>query len=84
MVALIKDWNGPSERTVILCRNVRELAEGETANGLDDNGNGLVDEKGLCFDLSEGNLSLRLTVERRDPNHQLVTRSFESSVWLRN
>jgi prepilin-type N-terminal cleavage/methylation domain-containing protein len=84
VVALVKDWNGPAERTVILCRGVSEYFEGEIPNGLDDNGNGLVDEKGLCFDHSDGNLSLRLSVQRADPEHVVVTRTFESSVWLRN
>ncbi len=84
MAVLIKAWNDPEERTVVLCRGLREYLEGEVQNGLDDNGNGLIDEKGLCFDLSEGNLSLRLTLERRDADRFLVTRTFESSVWLRN
>jgi prepilin-type N-terminal cleavage/methylation domain-containing protein len=84
IVVLIKAWNDPEERTVVLARNVREYLAGETANGLDDNGNGLIDERGLCFDLSDGNLSLHLTLERRDTDHVLFARTLESSVWLRN
>ena len=84
MAVLIKAWNDPKERTVVLCRGVREYLAGETPNGLDDNGNGLIDEQGLCFDLSQGNLTLRLSMERRDADHVLATRTFESSVWLRN
>lgn len=84
MVVLIKGWNDPEERTVVLARSVREYLAGETANGLDDNGNGLIDERGLCFDLADGNLSVHLTLERRDADHVLFARTLESSVWLRN
>jgi len=42
-VVLTRDVGG-DERRVILCTGVRELLEGEIANGADDNGNGVVDE----------------------------------------
>ncbi len=84
VVVLVKNWNDPDERTIVLCHGVREYLTGETPNGNDDNGNGLIDEKGLCFDLAEENLTLRLSLERRDSEGWLAARTFDSSVWLRN
>ena len=83
-VVLVKDWGGPEEKTVVLCHDVSEYAAGETFDGTDENGNGLIDERGLCFDMRDGNLYFLLTVERLDQDGHLLTRSFRSSVWLRN
>ena len=41
--------------------------EGEIGgNNLDDNGNGLVDERGLSFVLEGGRLTVRVTVEKKE------------------
>ena len=53
-------------------------------NQTGDNGNGLVDERGLCFELVDGNLNIRLSLEGRDPDGFEILRTFQTSVWLRN
>ena len=81
---LVMDENGPDEQTIVLAHEIREFLEGETQNGLDDNGNGLVDERGLCFERTGDDLALRLTLESRDREGRLVTRTLETSVYPRN
>ncbi len=84
VVVFVKDWNGADEQTIVLCRDVAEMQEGEDVDGADNNDNQLTDEAGLSFDLIDGSLVVRLTLQRIDAQGRLVTRSFESSVWLRN
>jgi hypothetical protein len=82
---LRRDLDDPSEAPVVLARGVPERLEGETENGEDDNGNGLVDEPGLCFALEGTELSVRLTVARRLANGGPVVRqSAETVVLARN
>jgi hypothetical protein len=78
----VDDEDGPRE--IVLCGSVRGLAEGEAANGVDDNGNGLVDEEGLSFELSGRTLTIRLTLEARDRVGGVLTRTVSTSVKLRN
>jgi hypothetical protein len=73
-----------SERTIVLTRWVRELLEGELPNGEDDNGNGLIDEPGLSFDVIGEVWTIRLTLERPDNKGRLVTHTVQTSVKTRN
>jgi prepilin-type N-terminal cleavage/methylation domain-containing protein len=73
---------GESVRRV-WCSVARPLLEGELANGRDDNGNGLVDERGLSFTLDGDVVTIRLTLERQT-RHGLTTRTVETTVTLRN
>ncbi|MFI5401376.1 MAG: type II secretion system protein [Planctomycetota bacterium] len=82
-VIWIRDVDDPAQE-VVLCGAVRPLAEGEKPNGIDDNGNGLVDEEGLSFELSGRTLTIRLTVERKDRAVGMLTRTVTTSVMLRN
>ncbi len=52
-------WDG-----IELC-HVTPMLEGEEANGMDDNGNGLIDEQGLCFVVDGKTVTVRLTAESR-------------------
>lgn len=72
--------------TVTRTNWVRELLEGELPNGVDDNGNGAVDEGGLfvTFDPATGIFTAALTLERRNREGQLVTRTARTSVRVRN
>lgn len=73
------------ERRTVLYGSVREFLEGETPNGKDDNGNGngLVDERGLCFVLDGELLRIFLTLER--PGAPLRdTRTASSVLGLRD
>jgi len=74
---------GANERRVVLCHGVRELLEGEEANGADDNGNGIKDEAGFNAHRVDNVLFLRLSLEARGENGPIV-RTLETSVRLRN
>lgn len=74
----------PGERRVTLCRGVAELLEGELDNGLDDNGNGLIDEPGFCVEVRGEVVTLRMTLQAPDPDGRILTKTVESSVWVRN
>jgi prepilin-type N-terminal cleavage/methylation domain-containing protein len=83
-LVLTTDDGGPDERTIILCRGVRELAQVETANGDDDNGNGLVDESGFSVQRIGDMLLVRLTIEKQGPEGEMLTSTVETGVRLRN
>jgi hypothetical protein len=85
-VVLIPDVVGAPNVTQTLGSGVREYLEGETPNLADDNGNGLNDERGLCasFDATTGTLTLRLTIQRRGPDGNLITKTAQTAVLLRN
>ena len=79
-----EDPGQPDERQVKRASFVAELLEGETANGADDNGNGLVDESGFCIEITGNVMTLRLTLQRVDTTGQLLTSTAETSVLIRN
>lgn len=54
----------PDERRVVWSRLVAPLLEGELPNGVDDNGNGLIDEQGLTFVLTGNSVEVTLTLSR--------------------
>ncbi len=57
----------PQERKVVWSKFVSPFLEGEIANGVDDNNNGLIDEKGLSFFIDGNAVTIRLTL--RMPSH---------------
>lgn len=73
-----------NERSVGLVNWVADYLEGELPNGVDDNGNGLIDERGLCFTYVDNLLKIRLTLELPGPNNTIITRTLESQVFCRN
>lgn len=83
-VVLVEDLGGPRERRVVLLNGVTALQPGEVLNGLDDNGNGLVDERGLSFDALDGVLTMRLSVQELGPSRQMIVRTIEAQIELRN
>ena len=83
-VVWVRDVDAEPVQDVVLCGSVRPLAEGELPNGADDNGNDLVDEEGLSFELSGRTLTIRLTLERRDRAVGMLSRTVSTSVRLRN
>jgi prepilin-type N-terminal cleavage/methylation domain-containing protein len=83
-VVQVENEGLPDERRTVLARGVAELYEGEIANNLDDNGNGLKDERGLSFSATGDVVSVRLTCQRRDEAGRLLTKTAETAVRLRN
>jgi len=57
--------------------------EGEAANGLDDNANGLIDEAALCFTFEDEILVIRLTMAE-ESRGRTVERTWETRLACRN
>ena len=74
----------PEERRVVWCNIVRPFLAGEIQNGIDDNGNGLIDESGLNFTLEGNTVQIRLTLERTNADGDRIDESVETRVTLRN
>jgi len=83
-VVLIRNPGLVSEQETLLARGVRSFLQGEFPNGADDNGNGLVDERGLCFAMEGEALVIRLSLEGRDSKGRLIARTATTAVRLRN
>lgn len=79
-----KDPGAPEERSVVWTNLVRPLLEGEVLNGVDDNGNGLVDEKGISFDIQGSSVVIRLTLGDEDGAASSFERTVEAVVTCRN
>jgi hypothetical protein len=73
-----------AERRVVWTTLVSPLLEGETVNGVDDNGNGLIDEDGLSFVLEGQRIRIRLTLRRPEVDGRTVQQTVESIVYCRN
>jgi hypothetical protein len=74
----------PDEQSVVWTKWVREYMQDEVFNGVDDNGNGLVDEKGLSFTIEEDLVTIRLTLEKAGPDGNPLTVLLETQVDVRN
>ncbi len=74
----------PQERHVVWSNLVQPLLEGELPNGIDDNGNGLIDEEGLSFVLDNEAVVIRLTLRTTNPEGTPLLRTVESIVTCRN
>jgi prepilin-type N-terminal cleavage/methylation domain-containing protein len=83
-LVLTRDVAGNPMR-VVLVRGISEWGDGEVANNnVDDNANGVTDERGFNLQLIGDVISLRLWLQAVDAGNQVVTREFTSSVRLRN
>jgi type II secretory pathway pseudopilin PulG len=69
---------------VVLCRDVRELLEGELPNLADDNGNGLADESGFWVQRAGELVIVRVTVEKTGPEGVRIIGTSESSIRVLN
>jgi prepilin-type N-terminal cleavage/methylation domain-containing protein len=83
-VAWFENPDMANQRKVVWNKYVAEFAAGETPNGLDDNGNGLIDELGLSFDKQGNSVIIRLTIQRQGPGGKWVTRELFTTVTCRN
>ncbi|MCA8979123.1 MAG: prepilin-type N-terminal cleavage/methylation domain-containing protein [Planctomycetes bacterium] len=76
--------DSPDEMQNVWTRWVPGMQEGETFNGIDDNGNGLADEEGLAFNRDAEQILVRLTLEREDSKKVVYVRSRSRRVTCRN
>ena len=79
-----KNPDAPDERRVAWCNIVRPFLEGEEFNALDDNGNGIIDEKGLSFVVRKDAVTIRLCLERLTSGGETITQAVETIVTIRN
>ena len=63
---------------------VRPFLEGELQNGIDDNGNGLIDEKGLSFVVWKNSVTIRLTLGRQVEGGDWINETVVTTVTCRN
>lgn len=80
----IENLGQPDEQRVIWGHGLARFQPGEEFDGDDDNGNGLIDEQGLSFWLSGDVLTIRIAVLGLGPDKNLITRTAETSVLIRN
>ena len=74
----------PNERSVTWSNWVPTFSEGELFNGDDDNGNSVVDETGLAFDMEGELVNIYLTIERQDPRGEWMPATRKIQVTCRN
>lgn len=74
----------PGERAATWSRWVRPFLEGELPNGVDDNGNGLIDESGFHIQRIGTMLTVRLCVQEAGGGGTSERASVVTSVTLRN
>lgn len=74
----------PEERRVVWANTVASFLEGELPNGIDDNGNGLIDESGLSLVVDGRTVNIRLTLQRLDENGEPVSATVQTVVNVRN
>ena len=79
-----EDLDTELERSTTWTNVARPFLEGELPNGVDDNGNGLVDERGLTFTLDGNSVRIRLTMERDGPGDETILKTVETVVTIRN
>ncbi len=72
------------ERMVVWTRWVAQYLDGEQPNGVDDNGNGLIDETGLAFVVSGTQVEVFLCLERRGDDGEVVRHQRSAVVACRN
>jgi type II secretory pathway pseudopilin PulG len=83
-VLWMQNPNSTDPRSVVWANWVPTSLDGEILNGIDDNGNGLIDEKGLSFDYTGPKVNIRLTLERKDTNGMIFKRTMANTVTCRN
>ena len=83
-LVLLRNVGTLDQQSIVLCRNVVELAPGESANAADDDGDGLVDEAGFNVQRTGELLRIRLTVVRSAGNGTTVTGNVNTALVLHN
>jgi len=74
----------PAEKILLRIQGVAPLLAGEQLNGLDDNGNGLVDEPGFCATLDGDLVQVWLCLVGPDPSGRSIERAWSMSIRCRN
>ncbi len=70
----------PHEEKVVWSKLVSPFLEGEIPNGVDDNDNGLVDEKGLSFVIDGNTVTIRLSLRMPSDHGDDLVQTVETTV----
>ena len=74
-----------NEKQVVWGRHVSDFLINELGgNAIDDNGNGLLDEEGLSFNIEANSVLIRLTLRKIDKQGKEITASAETRAAFRN
>ncbi len=84
ILVFIENLDLPGEQRTVWGHGLTRFQPGEEFNGDDDNGNGLIDEQGLSFSLAGDVLTIRVAVQGLGPDKNLITKTAETSVLIRN
>lgn len=88
VLLLTRNFGEPNEREIVLCSDVREFLGDESGNGLDDNGNGWLDEPGFIIEKDPNplvsTLNIYLTVESPIANGELLSKTLQTTIRMRN
>jgi prepilin-type N-terminal cleavage/methylation domain-containing protein len=84
VLTLTRNVGSVGQTSFLLCTQVSERAEGELPNGIDDNGNGLIDEAGFSIQRIGTMLTVRITVEEPGEGGTSTFASVVTSITLRN
>ncbi|MFT5049682.1 MAG: hypothetical protein ACI8QZ_001075 [Chlamydiales bacterium] len=74
----------PEQRSLVWSKSVPDNFGDELPNGIDDNGNGLIDERGLSFDMIGSKIIVRLQLMRADPDGVTRQTAKVANVTCRN
>ena len=72
------------ERWVVWSNMVAPYLEGELPDGMDNNNNGLIDEKGLSFELDGNSVTVRVTLECLKNDGTAAAKTVQTTVTCRN
>lgn len=81
---LVRDAGLISEQRSLIATGVAKQLEGEQENVSDDNLNELIDERGLSFEMRDGVLLIRLTLQSRGEGGALTSRTSQTAIRMRN
>jgi prepilin-type N-terminal cleavage/methylation domain-containing protein len=84
MLVWIENLGLVNEQRVVWGHGLARFQPGEEFNGDDDNENGLLDEQGLSFSLAGDVLTIRVAVQGLGPDKNVITRTAQTSVLIRN
>ncbi len=83
-ITLTENQGLGNERATQWCSGVTPMLEGEILNGVDDNGNGLIDEPGLCFERAGALVTIRFTLSTSTPDGEALVRTWMTRILCRN
>lgn len=76
--------NQIDERMIVWSRWVSEYLAGELKNGVDDNGNGVIDENGLVFVVQGRQVTVHLTLTKADAGGRELVQTRTTVITCRN